>query len=569
MMPTALCPGPHQALRSTIDGWCPPSCTGEIGGDVKPTTANGPTGRRTSTPLDTDSADHPPGGGPVAPASDEASWPWQWPVFAVMVVFAVGNALRLSSMAVSSDEAVTVGTVRELSDVISQGSGALYAALLNPVVSATLDPVWLRLPSLVAATASIWVVARIGHLVGGRWTAVFSAAVYASGWYLSRYAIEAQGYALSVLLVTLAWWGLLEALRAGPGGRRHRWWWLFVVAALLAPFAQGMALVHLPLQVVVVAVAAASGVAADRRFWLARLAWVVPAMVLVGVVVLRSDAVVGVLPALDGGQLTPFKWAYLGPRRRNEYSTLALVSLGLVMVALAVARSRRRAPAAPASSALARPTLVPPTMVPPALVALPLWALGPLVVVVGSSLVEPAATAPYSITALPGIALLIAYGISRLPWTAVRLVILAVTVALLLNAQHMVTAAPVPWDRLAAWTEANANDGDGLLAPTAANRAPFDVAWAQSDRRVDLLPVNPGGRVGVPSSHYPPSELAGMRAVLRRSDHEAVFWVAQGRFEDRERVLDVEGSRYEVADGDVLQVRGAFVARLTRKPVAA
>ncbi|MGX6605888.1 glycosyltransferase family 39 protein [Micromonosporaceae bacterium Da 78-11] len=77
----------------------------------------------------------------------------------------------------------------------------------------------MRVPSLVAMTATAAVVARLGQRLWGPSAGLLGGLLFAVLPVTSRYAQEIRGYAFATLFATLSCLFLVEALR------RSRWWW--------------------------------------------------------------------------------------------------------------------------------------------------------------------------------------------------------------------------------------------------------------------------------------------------------------------------------------------------------
>jgi hypothetical protein len=82
------------------------------------------------------------------------------------------------------------------------------------------DPEWVRLPSLLAGTATIPLVYLLGARTVGRFAAIAASAVMALSPFMIYYSVEARSYALMIALLTASSVALLAALESG----RARWW---------------------------------------------------------------------------------------------------------------------------------------------------------------------------------------------------------------------------------------------------------------------------------------------------------------------------------------------------------
>jgi hypothetical protein len=165
-----------------------------------------------------------------------------WPLAAVAVVTALGFALRIASFdqGLFGDELSTYWLVRDhafgsmLSLVHSDAeiTPPLYfivAWLASKLGSA---PDLIRLPSLIAGTATIPLVYALGARTVGRVAGAIAATVVAFSPFMVYYSTEARGYAVMIALVTLSTLALLAACESG----RARWWVAYAVCSALAMY---------------------------------------------------------------------------------------------------------------------------------------------------------------------------------------------------------------------------------------------------------------------------------------------------------------------------------------------
>jgi dolichyl-phosphate-mannose-protein mannosyltransferase len=89
------------------------------------------------------------------------------------------------------------------------------------------DPEWVRLPSLLAGTATIPLVYLLGARTVGRWAGLVAAAVFALSPFMIYYSVEARSYALMIALLTASTLALLAALE----DRRARWWIVYAACS--------------------------------------------------------------------------------------------------------------------------------------------------------------------------------------------------------------------------------------------------------------------------------------------------------------------------------------------------
>jgi len=87
-------------------------------------------------------------------------------------------------------------------------------------------PEWVRLPALVAGTATIPAAAAVARRAVGHWTGLATALFVAASPFLNFFSVEARPYALACCFVTLATLTLLRACDADS----QKWMWLLWAA---------------------------------------------------------------------------------------------------------------------------------------------------------------------------------------------------------------------------------------------------------------------------------------------------------------------------------------------------
>jgi hypothetical protein len=371
--------------------------------------------------------------------------------------------------------------------------------------------------------------------------AASAAGAFALMWAPGRYAVEARSYTMAMFLVALAWLGLVGAVQAGSpsltgSGEGRRWWRLFTVAMLLAPLAHGLAAVHF------VTMAVLLGVPADRWRWWRACIPVVVGLAVEGVVLfgLGAGDVAAWVPPLGGRQVVSILRLLVG-----RGPLLYLVGGFAVVTAVVLVRQAREL-VRDGRSAEAWQRLVP-----------VVWTLGAPLIIVVLSVVRPYAEPRYAIGALPGVALLLGSGVSRLwrhasaPASAVA-VALALGLLFLADQPRIAEDRPEDWPSLVTRVRAEAHDGDLLLMPMLV-RPPFDYAWSEGGtERPDLVALSPTNPVGEVRRFY---DLAASRQrdALLAADPTRPVWVIDRDFRRADN-LDrlVNGSavaeRYRIAD---------------------
>lgn len=175
-------------------------------------------------------------------ARASAARPTTAAILVVAVLTLVGLALRLatSTRALFADELSTSWIVQThglrgvFSTVHSNAeiTPPLYFVLSWASAKLGHAPELIRLPSLVAGTATIPLIWLLGRRTVGDTAALLATAIATVAPFLVYYSAEARGYALMVALVVLSTWAMLEAVDTG----RRGWWALYAVATCGAAY---------------------------------------------------------------------------------------------------------------------------------------------------------------------------------------------------------------------------------------------------------------------------------------------------------------------------------------------
>ena len=169
----------------------------------------------------------------------------RWPTLIVTALTVAGLAVRfpIAGQSIFADELSTywISATHGLGGVLSlmYGTGQIPHAEITPPLSFLLfwlssrlghAPELLRLPSLIAGTATIPLVFAIGRRTVGVVAALLAAALTTLSPFMIYYSTEARAYGLMMLAVLLSTLGILLALETG----RARWWVLYAVSACAA-----------------------------------------------------------------------------------------------------------------------------------------------------------------------------------------------------------------------------------------------------------------------------------------------------------------------------------------------
>lgn len=135
-------------------------------------------------------------------------------LFAIVGVFIIGRR------SFATDEAfswglVNVSTVDEFQQALRFTGGNMlpYFAVLRAFAEVSQNPVWLRIPSLLAAVATVALLARLGRQWFDPRTGMVAGLLAATSVPLMYYAVEARSYAFVALTATATWYFLEKAIR--------------------------------------------------------------------------------------------------------------------------------------------------------------------------------------------------------------------------------------------------------------------------------------------------------------------------------------------------------------------
>jgi hypothetical protein len=435
-----------------------------------------------------------------------------------MVLAALFSMPRLGSRSMWLDEAYTVGATNQLVDTWQEtgGTQALYYLMVWPFSRVSIEPAWMRLPSALLAVVAVALIYEVGRRIGGRTMAVLSSGGLALSWGFARYAVEARGYMLSLVLVSLSWLALIaivseasSSASAAPDARSgrvsRRWWTVFAVATLLAPLAHGLAVLHFPVQ------AAALVLAPLPRRWVRIFAGVGVglAIQLGGLALLGASDIGDWVDPLNLNQVRNMAWLMSGPGITGE-----LLFLGMATAAFQAVRTYLGT-----KDADTWVRLVP-----------VFWALGAPALVLAISVVRPYAASRYIFAALPGFILLLAALLASLSSRRVVAIgVTAVVAAMLVSDQWRVTTNGIEdWEGMTACMVANAVEGDRLMTG-AAHRSPIDYYWPEDGPEVPIEPLYPPDQLGPVKRLYETTEPS-LKELLLADTSEPVWHVARGQF---------------------------------------
>ena len=185
-------------------------------------------------------------GAAPAPAAPDARGSW-WPLATLAVLSVAGVVLRIivAHQSLFADELSTywISATHGLGGVLKllYSVGPIKHAEITPPLYFVLawatsqlghSPELLRLPSLIAGTATIPVIYLLGLRTVGRRAALVATAATALAPFTVYYSANARAYAVMILAVTVSTLAMLLALDTG----RARWWVVYAVAACAAVY---------------------------------------------------------------------------------------------------------------------------------------------------------------------------------------------------------------------------------------------------------------------------------------------------------------------------------------------
>jgi hypothetical protein len=295
------------------------------------------------------------------------------------------------------------GTIPYLRDAPPSYNGPYYLAAHMWLTVTGLDPdEWgLRLLSLAASAGAMVLFTAAATRLAGAAAGLVAGLVAASNPFVVQFAAEARGYGLALLATAAAALGLARWLddRAGDTSRARGALVLYGVAAAAAGLAHWFALL------VVAGLALAAVILRGRR--------AVPLVAVTAVAALPTVGLVAIA-LLNGVGASGAEWigaVGLGaPRRLLEAwagSSMLLLVVTLVAAAAGLLLTTPTQTRTPRSVRAARARA--------ARVVAAAWIAVPVVVVTVVGLVRPVFVARYLLPATLGLALLVAFGLRRLP----------------------------------------------------------------------------------------------------------------------------------------------------------
>ncbi len=470
---------------------------------------------------------------PTGPARDDGeAWPVAPRTIAVLATVA-SAALTLFHLGHKSfwlDEGYSVGHARmpwaPFWTVLTQRepNGALHSLLLFPWIRISDAEWWLRLPSAVAATATVPLLYLLLRRLFDRRVAALGAVLMAMNAFSLQFAQEARAYALVMCLGTASTMLFVAFLQDQRKGQ----WWAWVLVSALVPYAHLFGWLVLGVQAAGALLRQGSLTRPTRRLVTGFLSIGLLASV-VGVLVLTGDKG-GQAEGIPGVNVVRFVGVYARVIGNGGIALLGLV--GLVWLATVVTIGRELLPVRPFR----------PTERQWGALYLLLWLVLPVIAIALLSPVQPLFGARYFVILVPAAVGFTAFGLVSLRqlWlrrVATTLVLVAVAIA----AVAWYVRPPADDLRTASWTISGASQpGDVVVFLPWFVELPFD-AYAVRDEPIStdvqsLWPSTAWGRFLPDHTDHPSAA-----DVARVDDHDRVWLVVR---DDRQPADDRDLDTY-------------------------
>ncbi|MGH2868035.1 MAG: glycosyltransferase family 39 protein [Solirubrobacteraceae bacterium] len=478
---------------------------------------------------------------PIAPAAAPARSPWRadprilnrLAIGVPMAIAAVLTLIEINGRSIGFDEAATVTIALQHSSALGAaiahdgGNMSGYYLLLHVLMSAFGDgELVLRLPSAVAAVATVGIVGAIALRLFGRLTAVAAGLLCAVSLPLVFWAQNARGYALMVAFVCAAYLALVslddQASPPARSGSRARFvlWAAFALAMTLATYASFVAVLVVPAQLA--AFCARSRRARLRPFSLAIVAYAVLCTPLIVLASQRGSGQLFWVPRptreIEQQVLESLTSAGLEPSFHATATTMVLMGLttaALLVIAGGFMRAHRRGEPAWGGAVILT------------------WLAVPVTLSFLYSLVAQPIFLPRNLLmSVPAVALVLAAGL-RSPRLPRRAALGLLAVALLLRGAQVIpsyTSSPEPWQQASAMVLRQARPGDCIAFYPLDGRMAFQYYFARSrdgHAPSEILPIAPWYSTQIFVERYyvlSPAQIAyrgrGCRRLWFVSSHE-------------------------------------------------
>jgi len=466
----------------------------------------------------------------AAPRDDGASWLVSPKTIAVGATVLAGalTLFHLGHKSLWLDEGYSIGHARMPWDqfwtILTQRepNGALHSLLLFPLIRISDAEWWLRLPSAIAATATVPLLYLLLARLFDRRVAALGAALMALNAFSLQFAQEARAYALVMCLGTASTMLFVAFVQ----DQRRGQWWAWVAVSALLPYAHLFGWLILGVQAAGALLRMGALTRPTRRL-VTGFATIGLLASAVGVMVMTGDEG-GQAEGIPGVSVVRFVGIYARVIGNGGVALLAIV--GLVWLATIVVIGRELLPLRPFR----------PNERQWGFLTLLLWLLLPVVGIALVSPIQPLFGARYFVILVPAAVGFTALGLLTLPapWmrrTATALVLAVVAMA----AVGWYVRPPADDIRAGAQTiSAAVEPGDVVVFLPWFVELPFD-AYAVRDRAIEeqLQPVWPSATWGtfLPDYRDHPTD----EDIATVSDHDRVWLVVRDdRQPDDDRDLE-------------------------------
>ena len=431
------------------------------------------------------------------------------------------------------DETFSVGTAKlPLAGLWESFTGNepnmnLYYLLLHFVVQVGDSEFWVRAPSAVSAALAVSAVWVLGRRLYGPATGYVAGALLAVNGFFVIFGREARGYTLGILLLTVATLLLVGAVERPSMGR---WLGYSAIAALslYVHFLAGLVVLGHALSLTLVP-------RSQLRFRMLVAAASLFAVIAAPLTVLVAGRGPEPLHWIDPTSLASVTGVW------QDLTGYGAPWLGLPFLVLVLVG------AAAAITGLPRPRTIEAWRR-----ALPVfWVLTPIVGLLAVSLAVPMFISRYLTLILPGIALVCAFGVSRVPaaWGRALVAVVLVTASAYGAGRAIVVVPKDDWRAAVGHVVANTRPGDGVLL-----WAPHTI-WAyryyEGRQGRSLLPGVVYPTKVSPGTYSPETFDSPFDEIAAAPDRYQRIWVVFNQFdrEEADEVLAAVSRRYSWVSG--------------------
>lgn len=426
---------------------------------------------------------------------------------------------ELGSRSLWLDEAFTVAnTMAPIGEIAIRNGGQMiaYYALLEPIVPVIDSELWLRVPSFLAALASIPIFHALAcRLLVERWPAALATALFAANPLLHAYGREARAYSIVIMLSCLSWLAFVDLLDSRHLDRSRALW---VAATVLGAYMHLLFLLLVPAQLMAAEIR-------RRRDAETPGVWRPAGAILLltaplAVLALHPDADAPEwVPSLSAGQVVETIGFVMGAR-----FGLASIAVGVSVVIVWIA--------ARTSPGRDRPAVRERTKA----ASLLCWLAVPLLALAALSVVRPLFVDRYILIVLPTVPLLVAFAARRLAAvhrSAGGIVVGIVAVSYVLQWGYQPITED--WREISQEIESIPSTGS-VIVSSSRLRTPVDVYLDWRGSVPEASPVAPDDGWAEPLRTYGPAgeDLAGI------PDHLNEVWVLHRAFNHEATAATIE-----------------------------